>query len=109
VVFPNPLPSFCALRCNKVTSRAHAGTRIDAMFPNLRGHYDIAFSEPNAGGLAECDLVFFATPNGIAMKHTAELLAQGVKVIDFSADYRIKDVGVWSQWYGMEHASPDLI
>ncbi len=103
------LASHSAVSVHKVTSRAHVGTRIDAMFPNLRGHYDIEFSDPNAGDLAECDLVFFATPNGIAMKHTAELLAQGVKVIDFSADYRIKDVDVWSQWYGMEHASPDLI
>lgn len=95
-----------------VTSRAHAGTRVDAMFPNLRGYYDHEFSDPsdlNASGLAACDLVFFATPNGIAMKQTQALLDQGVKVIDLAADYRIKDVDVWSQWYGMEHASPHLV
>jgi len=103
------LASHSAVKVHKVTSRTHAGTRVDVMFPNLRGHYDIEFSEPNVSNLAECDLVFFATPNGIAMKHTPELLAQGVKVIDLAADYRIKDVDVWSQWYGMEHASPDLI
>jgi N-acetyl-gamma-glutamyl-phosphate reductase len=103
------LASHPAVNVHKVTSRAHAGTRVDVMFSNLRGYYDIEFSDPNASGLAECDLVFFATPNGIAMKHAPKLLAQGVKVIDLSADYRINDVGVWGQWYGMEHASPDLI
>ncbi len=92
-----------------VTSRSNAGTRVDAMFPNLRGYIDIQFSDPSTDALAECDLVFFATPNGIAMNHVPELLKAQTKVIDLAADFRIKDVSVWSKWYGMTHACPELL
>lgn len=92
-----------------VTSREHAGTRVDAMFPNLRGFLDLDFSAPANEQLAECDLVFFATPNGVAMKSAQVLLDAGVKVIDLAADFRIKDIAVWEKWYGMQHASPQLV
>lgn len=92
-----------------VTSRSNAGSRVDAMFPNLRGYIDIEFSDPSTDALSECDLVFFATPNGIAMNHVPELLKTNTKVIDLAADFRIKDVSVWSKCYGMTHACPDLI
>ncbi|MBU0655247.1 MAG: N-acetyl-gamma-glutamyl-phosphate reductase [Gammaproteobacteria bacterium] len=92
-----------------VTSREHAGTRVDAMFPNLRGFLDLDFSAPANEQLAECDLVFFATPNGVAMKSAQALLDAGVKVIDLAADFRIKDIAVWEKWYGMQHASPQLV
>ncbi|MCL4113384.1 UNVERIFIED_CONTAM: hypothetical protein GTU68_019510, partial [Idotea baltica] len=92
-----------------VTSRANANTRVDAMFPNLRNYIDIEFSDPSTDALAECDLVFFATPNGIAMNHVPSLLKAGTKVIDLAADFRIKDVDVWSKWYSMTHACPELI
>ena len=92
-----------------ITSRAEAGKPVSELYPNLRGHVDIPFSEPDVGLLCECDVVFFATPNGIAMTMTRELLEAGVKVIDLAADFRLKDVDEWQQWYGMEHACPDLI
>jgi len=92
-----------------VTSRSNAGMRVDAMFPNLRGFIDLEFSDPDTNALAECDLVFFATPNGVAMKHVPELLKAGTKVIDLAADFRIKNVDLWSKWYGMTHACPDLL
>lgn len=92
-----------------VTSREQAGNRVDAMFPNLRGYVDLAFSAPSDDALSECDLVFFATPNGIAMKSAQVLLDNGTKVIDLAADFRIKDIGVWEKWYGMQHASPQLV
>ena len=92
-----------------ITSRGDAGTRVDAMYPNLRGAIDLCFTTPDEANLADCDLVFFATPNGIAMQQAPELLAQGVKVIDLAADYRIKDLDVWSKWYGMTHASPEWV
>ena len=92
-----------------VTSRSNVGTRVDAMFPNLRGYIDLEFSDPSTDALAECDLVFFATPNGIAMNHALQLLKSNTKVIDLAADFRIKDVDVWSKWYGMEHACPELL
>ncbi len=94
---------------NYVTSRSEKGKRVDSIFPNLRGYIDIEFSDPSTDALTQCDLVFFATPNGIAMQHTPELLKAGVKVIDLAADFRIKDIDLWSQWYGMEHACPELV
>ncbi len=92
-----------------VTSRADAGTRVDAVYPSLRGSIDVEFSLPELETLATCDVVFFATPNGTAMLMAESLVARGVKVIDLSADFRIKDAKEWSEWYGMEHACPDLI
>ena len=92
-----------------ITSRSEEGMPVADMFPNLRGHLDLVFSVPDMGLLKQCDLVFFATPNGIAMTMARELLDAGVKVIDLAADFRIKDVAEWSKWYGMEHACPDLV
>ncbi|WP_031430295.1 N-acetyl-gamma-glutamyl-phosphate reductase [Methylomicrobium agile] len=92
-----------------VTSRADAGVRVDAVYPSLRGHIDAVFTAPEVDALAACEVVFFATPNGTAMLMAEQLLARGVKVIDLSADFRLQDAKEWSQWYGMEHACPDLI
>ena len=79
------------------------------MFPHLRGRVGLSFSEPDLGVLAECDLVFFATPNGTAMKMVPDLLERGVKVIDLAADFRLKDPEQWERWYGMPHACPELL
>lgn len=92
-----------------VTSRGEAGTPVAGLFPNLRGHLDLEFVEPEAGLLADCDVVFFATPNGTAMTMVPSLLDKGVRIVDLSADFRIRDVAVWSRWYGMEHACPDVV
>ncbi|MGV8935223.1 MAG: N-acetyl-gamma-glutamyl-phosphate reductase, partial [Gallionellaceae bacterium] len=92
-----------------ITSRADAGTAVNQMFPSLRGYCDISFSHPDIAQLDQCDVVFFATPNGIAMQQTRALLDAGVRVIDLAADFRIKDVKVWEKWYGMSHVCPDLI
>ncbi len=97
------------VRLQAVTSRGEAGTPVAELFPNLRGHVDLVFSEPDAGRLSECDLVFFATPNGIAMKMAEPLLAAGVKLIDLAADFRLRDPELWQDWYGMEHACPGLL
>jgi N-acetyl-gamma-glutamyl-phosphate reductase len=92
-----------------VTSRADAGLRVDALYPSLRGYINAVFSTPDIETLDQCDVVFFATPNGTAMQMAEQLLARGIKIIDLSADFRLKDVQEWSRWYGMEHACPDLI
>jgi len=92
-----------------ITSRADAGTPVSQMFPNLRGYVGLCFVHPDDAHLDQCDLVFFATPNGIAMQQTRALLDAGVKVIDLAADFRIRDVAEWEKWYGMSHACPDLI
>ncbi len=91
-----------------VTSRGEAGRRVDALFPNLRGHVDLEFVMPEPARLAECDVVFFATPNGTAMQMVPELLAAGGRVIDLAADFRLRDVNEWARWYGLEHACPEL-
>ena len=92
-----------------ITSRKEAGMPVAEMFPNLRGRVKLAFSTPEEAGLEACDVVFFATPNGVAMQQTRALLDAGVKVIDLAADFRIKDIAVWEKWYKMEHACPDLV
>jgi len=92
-----------------ITSRAEAGRRVDDLFPNLRGHFDLVFAEPDVALLAACDVVFFATPHNVAMQSVPELLAAGTRVIDLSADFRIRDAALWSQWYGEPHASPELL
>lgn len=92
-----------------LTSRSEAGTRVDAMFPSLRGITDLCFSDSTPDALAGCDVVFFATPHGVAMKHARELTAQGIKLIDLAADFRLQDTAIFEQWYGMPHACPDLL
>jgi len=93
----------------QITSRAEAGRQVSELYGNLRGHFDLAFSEPDAAQLAACDLVFFATPNGTAMKMVPELLGAGTRVIDLAADFRLQDPGVWEQWYGMPHACTEIL
>lgn len=92
-----------------ITSRGDAGKKVSDMFPSLRGHVDLPFSDPANANLKACDVVFFATPNGIAMQQAKELLDAGVRVIDLAADFRIKDISTWEKWYGMTHASPELV
>ncbi len=92
-----------------ITSRAESGKRVDALFPNLRGVYDLCFSTPSPEALAECDVVFFATPHGVAQAMMADILATGTRAIDLSADFRVKDVPLWEKWYKQAHACPELV
>jgi len=92
-----------------ITSRTEAGMPVAEMFPSLRGRVALAFSDPEKADLRGCDLVFFATPNGVAMQQARSLLDAGVRVIDLAADFRLKDVALWEKWYGMTHACPDLV
>src|SRR3990167_5879378 len=92
-----------------ITSRGEAGKKVADLFPNLRGHVNLTFTEPDTKTLAGCDAVFSATPNGVAMTHARELLKTGVKLIDLAADFRLKDPAVWEKWYGLPHACPELL
>lgn len=92
-----------------VTSRAEVGVRVDQLYPNLRGICDLVFSDPEQASLDNCDVVFYATPHGVAMHTVSELLEKGGKVIDLSGDFRLTDVSVWEHWYGQKHVQPDLI
>lgn len=90
-----------------ITSRSEAGMPVADMFPNLRGHLDLQFSEPDEDALAECDVVFFATPHTVAMSSVPALVQRGVRVIDLSADFRLKDTDLWAQWYNTPHTCPE--
>jgi N-acetyl-gamma-glutamyl-phosphate reductase len=92
-----------------ITSRGDAGTPVSEMFPSLRGRVGLKFEDPATANLKACDVVFFATPNGVAMQQAPALLDTGVRVIDLAADFRIANIGEWEKWYGMQHACPDWV
>ena len=84
-----------------MTSRGEAGRRVDDMFPSLRGLVDLEYCDPASSSLKDCDMVFFATPNGTAMHQVKALLDGGTRVVDLAADFRLKDLEQWQHWYGM--------
>ena len=92
-----------------ITSRKEAGMPVADMYSSLRGRVSLAFCDPADAALASCDVVFFATPHGVAMAQARELLAAGVKVIDLAADFRLKDTAEFERWYKMPHGCPDLL
>ncbi len=98
-----------AVKLEKITSRSEAGNAVADLFPNLRGLVNLDFSEPAVDSYRECDLVFFATPNTTAMTQAETLLEAGIRVIDLAADFRIKHIPTWEQWYGTSHACPALV
>jgi N-acetyl-gamma-glutamyl-phosphate reductase len=97
------------VRVEIITSRSNAGTMVADVFPNLRGKVDLVYTEPGVDSYKNCDLVFFATPNTIAMTQAEALLGAGIKLIDLAADFRIKDIATWEKWYGATHACPSLV
>lgn len=92
-----------------ITSRAEAGVKVADMYPSLRGHIDLAFSEPDVDTLGECDVVFFATPHGVAQNLIPALMKTSARIIDLSADFRIRDTELWGRWYGQAHGCPELV
>ncbi|MCC4118291.1 N-acetyl-gamma-glutamyl-phosphate reductase [Aromatoleum toluclasticum] len=97
------------VQLHAITSRGDAGMAVSEMFPSLRGRVDLRFVTPAEAELDRCDVVFFATPNGIAMQQARELVDKGVRVIDLAADFRIRDLAEWQKWYGMTHSAPELV
>jgi len=92
-----------------ITSRKEAGTPVAAMFPSLRGRVELAFTQPGAAALRGCDAVFFATPNGVAMGEARAVLDGGARLVDLSADFRLRSLAEWERWYKVKHAAPELI
>ena len=92
-----------------ITSRSEKGKPVSALFPNLRGIVDLVFTKPTVANLKGCDVVFFATPHGVAQSLVPEILAADIRVIDLSADFRIRDIDIWEKWYGQQHAAPNLV
>lgn len=97
------------VKLTAITSRKEDGLPVADMFPSLRGRVDLAFSAPEKARLTECDVVFFATPHGVAMAQAPELLAAGVKVIDLAADFRLQDIAAFEKWYKIPHSCPELL
>ncbi|WP_436869097.1 N-acetyl-gamma-glutamyl-phosphate reductase [Acinetobacter courvalinii] len=92
-----------------LTSRTEAGKRVADMFPSLRGHTTLEFSDLDLDQLKQCDVVFFATPHGVAMQHAEALTAAGTKVIDLAADFRLQNLEQFEKWYGMQHSCPAIL
>ena len=92
-----------------ITSRGDAGLPVAEMFPSLRGFVDLKFSDPAIANLSACDVVFFATPHGVAMSQAKVLLAANVKIIDLAADFRLQDTATFEQWYKMPHTCADIL
>jgi len=103
------LSSHPHVQLTAITSRKEDGLPVADLFPSLRGKVDLAFSAPDKADLTRCDVVFFATPHGVAMEQAPALLAAGVKVIDLAADFRLKNPATFEQWYKMPHACPALL
>lgn len=92
-----------------ITSRSEEGVAVADMYPSLRGKVDLCFVTPDNAALTDCDVVFFATPHGVAMSQAEELVAAGVKVIDLAADFRLQDTEAFEKWYKMPHSCPELL
>ena len=98
-----------AVAITRLTSRAEAGSRVDRLFPHLKGFIDLSFEDPAQVDFNDCDVVFFATPHAVAMNSVPALIARGKRVIDLSADFRLTDTHVWESWYGVNHVAPELV
>ncbi|MFW6182146.1 MAG: N-acetyl-gamma-glutamyl-phosphate reductase, partial [Spirochaetota bacterium] len=94
-----------------VTSRRHAGKKVSSVNRFLAGTTDLAFVEPDIQGLPETDLVFLATPHGTSMTLVPGIRKRFPKtrIVDLSGDFRLRNPGVYRQYYGREHSAPDLL
>jgi len=92
-----------------ITSRALEGRKISEVFPNMHGISELTYLLPDDNRLFECDIVFFATPHGVAMNNAALFLEKNIKVVDLGADFRITNATTWSDWYKMEHTQESLL
>ena len=92
-----------------VTSQRFAGEPIYRAHPNLRGITSLEFQAGNPEKVVDSDIVFTALPHGESVKTIPSLLERGVRVIDLSADFRLKDSHAYQEYYGYEHPNPDLL
>lgn len=92
-----------------VTSNAEQGKLVAEVFSALRLQTELSFHPHDTPLLMECDLIFFASPHATAMHQIPNLYAEGKRIIDLSADFRINNAQTWEEWYGVKHACPDLL
>ena len=96
------------VRAEWFISRAAAGREVCDLIPALDGISDCRFTAPDDADFSNCDVVFFAAPSGVAMRAVPKLLEQGKVVIDIGADFRLRDINIFGEWYG-EHTAPQLL
>jgi N-acetyl-gamma-glutamyl-phosphate reductase len=92
-----------------ISSRSEAGQSIGEFFPSLAGQTQLTFTTPDDKILDECDVIFFATPHGVAMKTAGDFIKKGIKVIDLGPDFRLRDKDEYAQWYGLDNFQDDLL
>jgi N-acetyl-gamma-glutamyl-phosphate reductase len=90
------------------TSRQYAGKAVADVFPRFRGQVDATFVEPDVHEI-DADVVFLALPHGVAVEYAPALLQKGIKVLDLSADFRLKSAAVYKDFYEHEHPAPELL
>ena len=96
------------LKIEMVTSGTYPGQRVDRIMPNLRGLIDLEFEPLEIETLRDrVDVVVLGVPHKVAMSYVPEVLKQGLRVVDFSADYRLNDSETYLGWYHVEHSDPD--
>ena len=100
------LPHPC-VEVKQVTSRSHLGEYVYQVHPNLRKQTQLKFSDP--ASLEPVDVLFLAQPHGQAQHHIEEYSKLAPKIIDLSADFRLRDAGIYEKWYGEKHATPEWL
>jgi len=93
-------------RIQFVTSDSYVGQKMSDAFPC---HYDLTFVAHDAAPLNSIDVAFLALPHGAAATYAKRVLDAGARVIDLSADFRLRDPAAYKKWYGQEHHAPDLL
>ncbi|MBL8152101.1 MAG: N-acetyl-gamma-glutamyl-phosphate reductase [Blastocatellia bacterium] len=91
----------------QITSEQHAGKYVYSQHPNLRGRTKLQFTTLDQ--LAACDLLFLALPHGQTAKSLSAFTALAHRIIDLSADFRLRDATAYRKWYGWDHPSPDML
>lgn len=98
------------MKISYLTAHTYSGERVSSLYPSLAGTEDDLFREFDPAEAAQsCDNVFFALPHGESMDKIPALTDLGVKVVDLGADYRLRDIRLFKEWYGIDHSHPDLV
>ena len=92
-----------------LTADSHAGKNIADIAPSLKGWVDQTLIKLSPELATKCDVLFLALPHTTSMQNVPELLKGGCKIIDLSADYRLHDAKVYSEWYKTPHLNPEII
>jgi N-acetyl-gamma-glutamyl-phosphate reductase len=104
------LGSHTAVQVTTITSRQHKGCKVDKVFPALNSIFKLTFEDPeNFRIYSKADIIFSALPHHASMEIVPELLNNGKRVIDLSADFRLKNTNIYETWYGKHHTAKGLL